>query len=233
MNIYIQYIENNLKMKILPLFYILLILVSFTNEYQYEFIGEDEEDPVLQFNILGFLGGLLMKGIKTISNPNFWIEKLKTQAAKFIQKQISNQIARAHKRVNNVEEFANEVRECDRKINKDNNDKVMKIRNEVGLPNVMDFCRNNKQCGTTIKNDYDYLDIIIYKFPPLPAPSINDRWRTQGDPTLIPRIGGNNHINRSNDPKYLADVRKIDEMMGIIKNMEANLNRCMENPFIV
>ncbi len=233
MNIYIQYIENNLKMKILPLFYILLILVSFTNEYQYEFIGEDEEDPVLQFNILGFLGGLLMKGIKTISNPNFWIEKLKTQAAKFIQKQISNQIARAHKRVNNVEEFANEVRECDRKINKDNNDKVMKIRNEVGLPNVMDFCRNNKQCGTTIKNDYDYLDIIIYKFPPLPAPSINDRWRTQGDPTLIPRKGGNNHINRSNDPKYLADVRKVDEMMGIIKNMEANLNRCMEDPFIV
>ena len=109
MNIYIQYIENNLKMKILPLFYVLLILVSFTNEYQYEFINEDEEDPVLQFNILGFLGGLLMKGIKTISNPNFWIEKLKTQAAKFIQKQISNQIERAHKRVNNVEEFANQL----------------------------------------------------------------------------------------------------------------------------
>ena len=230
MNIYIQYIENNLKMKILPLFYVLLILVSFTNEYQYEFISEDEEDPVLQFNILGFLGGLLMKGIKTISNPNFWIEKLKTQAAKFIQKQISNQIARAHKRVNNVEEFANQVRECDRKINKDNNDKVMKIRNEVGLPNVMDFCRNNKQCGTTIKNDYDYLDIIIYKFPPL---SFRDIENYMAQHPYLNMGKGIPHINRSNDPKYLADVRKVDEMMGIIKNMEANLNRCMEDPFIV
>ena len=222
-------------MKILPLFYVLLILVSFTNEYQYEFISEDEEDPVLQFNILGFLGGLLRQGIRTISNPNFWVEKLKTQALKFIQKQIRNQIERSHKRINNVEEFANEVRECDRKINKDNNDKVMKIRNEVGLPNVMEFCRNNKQCGTTIKTDYDYLDIIIYKFPPLPAPSINDRWRQQGDPTMIPRIGNGiiHHTNRSNDPKYLADVRKIDEMMKILKNMDENLHRCMDNPFVV
>ena len=217
-------------MKILPLFYVLLILVSFTNEYQYEFISEDEEDPVLQFNILGFLAGLLRTGIRTISNPNFWVEQLKKQAAKFIKKQFTNMIERAHKRINNVEEFANEVRECDRKINKDNNDKVMKIRNEVGLPNVQEFCRNNKQCGTTIKTDYDYLDIIIYKFPPLSSRDI-EKYMNQN---TYPRIGNViQHINRSNDPKYLADVRKIDEMMKILKNMDENLHRCMDNPFIV
>ena len=210
-------------------FLLLVLLISLSNEYQYEFFDDSmevEEEPNLQFNILGFIKGLVVSQINNLKDPNWWLDKLKSKFADFVKKQFSV----LANRVNNVEEFGDAVQKCDRRVNKDLNEEVIKLRKEIGLPvNTMEWCRNNKLCGTTIKNDYDYLDVIIYKLPPYNPFSPQNRWR----PENADMITTPDAIFKrpSNDPKYLADRAKVDKMRGMVDKLQDNLNKCLDNPF--
>ena len=85
------------------------------------------------------------------------VRQIKNKFTDFVKKQVLSR-----NRINNVDQFGEAVQNCDRRHNKDLNEEVIKLRKEIGLPvNTMEWCRNNKQCGTTIKTDYDYLDVII------------------------------------------------------------------------
>ena len=211
---------------------LLVLLISLSNEYQYELVDDQfglEDEPNLQFNILGFIKGLIVNQINNLKNPNWWVDKLKTKFADFVKKQF---VGLAN-RVNNVDQFGEAVQNCDRRHNKDLNEEVIKLRKEIGLPvNTMEWCRNNKLCGTTIKTDYDYLDVIIYKLPPYNPMSEMNRWRADGSVTVIPRLGPAVVSKRpSNDPKYLADRAKVDKMRGMVDQLQNNLNRCFDDPF--
>ena len=213
-------------------FLLLVLLISLSNEYQYEFFDDSmevEEEPNLQFNILGFIKGLIVNQINNLKNPNWWLDKLKSKFADFVKKQFTN----LAKGVRNVEQFGEAVQKCDRRVNKDLNEEVIKLRKEIGLPvNTMEWCRNNKLCGTTIKNDYDYLDVIIYKLPPYNPFSAQNRWTVEGNIPAIPRLGPAVISKRpSNDPKYLADRAKVDKMRGMVDKLQDNLNKCFDNPF--
>jgi hypothetical protein len=210
---------------------LLVLLISLSNEYQYELVDDQfglEDEPNLQFNILGFIKGLIVNQINNLKNPNWWLDKLKNKFTDFVKKQVLSR-----NRINNVDQFGEAVQNCDRRHNKDLNEEVIKLRKEIGLPvNTMEWCRNNKQCGTTIKTDYDYLDVIIYKLPPYNPMSEMNRWRADGSVTVIPRLGPAVVAKRpSNDPKYLADRAKVDKMRGMVDQLQNNLNRCLDDPF--
>ena len=126
------------------------------------------------------------------------------------------------------------VRDCDRRKNKEYNDQVIAIRKEVGLPlDIRAFCHNNPECGSKIKNDYDYLDIKIFNLPPI-QPSVyisTNPWvKLDIDPTVRLPKPGEIYKRPSNDPKYLAVRAKVDEMYEILKKMDKNLQICIENP---
>ena len=207
---------------------LLILSISLTIEYQYKFIDdskETEEEPILQIDIIGMITQFIYNQINTLKTPEFWGNKLKNF--------ISNQIEKKDKRINTPEKYIKAVRECDKKINKENNDEVVKIRKEVGLPlDINKFCKKNPDCGTKIKNDYDYLDVVIYKLPPYnPFSNANDRWTA--DQPVYPKRPDAIFKRPSNDPKYLADQAKIDKMREIMARMDENLNKCMDNPLIV
>ena len=191
-------------MKTTSILLIFLVLISFSYEFEYEYNYLDDEDPSLQFNFLGILKGFIRGQINNLRSPDFWRQKLQEQFAKFVKNQFTKLAERVNnKNVNSPEEYGEAIRECDRKINKDNHDIVVRIRTEVGLPlNVPEFCRNNPQYRGIIHNDFDYLDKLIYK----------DK----------PKTG-----------KYYDDRRKMEEMIRVLNNMQANLEKCWENPFIV
>ena len=199
---------------------LLILLITYSIEFPYEYIKDEtieEEDPVLG-NLWGLIGGFIKSRINSLKDPNFWIEKLGKKLHNQIQKWSD---ARAHKEVD-------AIRDCDRRINKDNNDQVVAIRKEVGLPlDIREFCRNNRECGSKIKNDYDYLDVKIFNLPPYNPFSDQNRWISSA--VTIPNP--EDMIKRpSNDPKYLAVRAKVDRMYEILKRMDENLNRCIENP---
>ena len=59
---------------------LLVLLISLSNEYQYELVDDQfglEDEPNLQFNILGFIKGLIVNQINNLKNPNWWLDKLK------------------------------------------------------------------------------------------------------------------------------------------------------------
>ena len=129
--------------------------------------------------------------------------------------------------------FVDAIRECDRRINRENNDQVVAIRREVGLPlDIRAFCYRNPECGTKIKNDYDYLDVKIFNLPPYnPWTKVNvNRWSPPTDP--VPRLNNPGAFSKrpSNDPKYLAARAKVDRMYEILKRMDQNLQKCINNP---
>ena len=199
---------------------LLLLLISSSIEYPYENIKDEsieEEEPILGINIGGLIGGFIKSRINTLKDPNFWIQQ--------IGKRLGNQIQKWSDAKSN--KVVDEIRNCDKRINKENNDQVVALRKEIGLPlDIRAFCYRNPECGTKIRNDYDYLDIKIFKLPPYNPSSHFNRWKddtTINDPADI-------YKRPSNDPKYLAARAKVDKMYEILKRMDANLNRCIENP---
>ena len=136
----------------------LLIIVS-SIEYPYEYIDDEsieEKESILDFNLMGLIVGFIKKRIYSLKSQNFWIEKfgnkLWNQLQKWSDKKASSAI--------------NAIRDCDERLNKENKDQVIVIRKEVGLPlDISDFCQNNPDCRTKIKNDYDYFDVMIFKIP--------------------------------------------------------------------
>ena len=204
---------------------LLFLLIVSSIEYPYEYIKDETieyEEPILGFNILGLIGNFIKSRINSLKDPNFWIQQLGKRLANQMQKWSQ---AKSHSAVD-------AIRDCDRRINKENNDQVVAIRNEVGLPlDIRAFCYRNPECGTKIKNDYDYLDVKIFKLPPYNPFSITNRWAKE-DETFLPINLKPGHVFKrpSNDPKYLAVRAKVDRMYEIMKRMDENLHRCIENP---
>ena len=204
---------------------LLFLLVVSSFEYPYEYVKDEtieEEEPILSLNFMGLISNFIKGRINSLKDPNFWIEKL--------GKKLSNQIQKWSEAKS--QSALNAIRDCDRRINKENNDQVVAIRKEVGLPlDIRAFCNRNPECGSKIKNDYDYLDIKIFKLPPYNPFSYNNRWeRTTVD---VPRQfdqPGAIYKRPSNDPKYLAVRAKVDRMYEILKRMDENLQRCIDNP---
>jgi hypothetical protein len=202
---------------------LLILLISSSIEYPYEYIKDEsieEEEPILGFNIGALIGGFIKSRINSLKDPNFWIQQ--------IGKRLGNQIQKWSEAKSNRD--VDEIRDCDRRINKENNDQVVALRKEIGLPlDIRAFCYRNPECGTKIRNDYDYLDIKIFKLPPYNPFSNRNRWEStpigplNNDPAALFK-------RPSNDPKYLAVRAKVDKMYEILKRMDENLNRCIENP---
>ncbi len=215
---------------------LLLLIISSSVEYPYEYIDNesiDEEEPVLGFNIMGLIAGFIKKRIHSLKNPNFWIEKignkLRSQLQKLSDKQVSSAI--------------NVIRDCDERLNKQNKEQVIAIRKEVGLPlDIGEFCENNLDCGTKIKNDYDYLDVMIFKIPPIsanrddngiyPSTSSSSPSLPPIHPTILRPIKKNYRFlaEKAFDyQKYHATRAKVDNMYQILKTMDANFNSCLHN----
>ena len=205
---------------------LLILLIASSIAYPYEYVDDEpieEEDPILGFNILGLIAGFIKSRINSLKDPNFWIQKLGNKLKSQMQKWSE---AKSH-------HVIDAIRECDKRINRENNDQVVAIRKEVGLPlDTRAFCYRNPDCGTKIRNDYDYLNIMIFK---IQTPQFNpniDRFRKNGDPTTpIPRLPIR-FLSQDpfNDPKYLAAKAKVDRMYQILRKMDENLHRCIENP---
>ena len=204
---------------------LLILLIASSIAYPYEYVDDEPievEDPILGFNILGLIAGFIKSRINSLKDPNFWIQKLGNKLKSQMQKWSE---AKSH-------HVIDAIRECDKRINRENNDQVVAIRQEVGLPlDTRAFCYRNPDCGTKIRNDYDYLNIMIFK---IQTPQFNpniDRFRKIGDPTLVPRLP-KRFLSQDpfNDPKYLAAKAKVDRMYQILRKMDENLHRCIENP---
>lgn len=109
---------------------------------------------------MGLIAGFIKKRIHILKNPNYWIEKignkLRSQLQKLSDKQSNSAI--------------NAIRDCDERLNYQNKEQLIAIRKEVGLPlDIWEFCENNPDCGKKIKNDYIYLDVMIFKIPLISA----------------------------------------------------------------
>ena len=181
--------------KIRTCYLLLLLIISSSVEYQYEYIENesiDEEEQVLGFNIMGLIAGFIKKRIHSLKNPNYWIEKignkLRSQLQKLSDKQANSAI--------------NTIRDCDERLNNQNKEQLIAIRKEVGLPlDIGEFCENNPDCGKKIKNDYIYLDVMIFKIPPISA-NRDDNWiypSTSFSSPSLPPI----------HPKILLPIKKI------------------------
>ena len=204
---------------------LLFLLISSSIEYPYEYIKDEsieEEEPILGINIGGLISGFVKSRINTLKDPNFWIQQLGNR--------LSNQFQKWSEAKSN--DAIDEIRECDRRINKENNDQVVAIREELGLPlDIRAFCYENPECGSKIKNDYDYLDVKIFNLPPY-NPFSDDYWEDIPTyPTIPIKLNPASLFKRpSRDPEYLAAQKKVDKMYEIMKRMDENLNRCIENP---
>ena len=106
---------------------LLFLLVVSSFEYPYEYVKDEtieEEEPILGLNFMGLISNFIKGRINSLKDPNFWIEKL--------GKKLSNQIQKWSEAKS--QSALNAIRDCDRRINKENNDQVVAIRKEVGLP---------------------------------------------------------------------------------------------------
>ena len=201
---------------------LLFLLIASSIEYPYEYIKDEniEDEPILGIKMVGLITGFIKGRINSLKDPNFWINLLGKQLKNQIQKWANSK---------SEEYVINAIIECDKRINKENNDQVIAIRKEVGLPlDTRAFCYKNPECGTKIKNDYDYLDYKIFNLPPY------DPFSEQNN-VPYPRIPQPGQIYKrpSNDPKYLAARAKVDRMYEILKKMDENFHRCIDNPFIL
>ena len=174
---------------------LLFLLIASSIAYQYEYIPSEsfeEEDPILGFNILGLIGGWIKSRINSLKDPNFWIQKLGNKLKSQMQKWSDNN--------SHMHTIFDNIRECDERENRENNEQVIAIRNEVGLPlDTREFCKGNPDCGTKIRNDYDYLAYVIFKIE-MPKIVLNDyRLRDKRIPRLIPRR--TRFLTSFNDPK--------------------------------
>ena len=203
---------------------LLLLLIGSSIAYQYEYVASEsleEEDPILGFNIFGLIGGFIKSRINSLKDPNFWIQKLGDKLKSQMQKWSE---ANSH-----VHTIYDDIKECDKNINKENNDQVVAIRKEVGLPlDIRAFCQGNPDCGTKIRNDYDYLDYVIFKIPRPKFNPYDRRLRGTGIPRIFPRRI--RLLASTNDPKYLEARAKVDKLQQILRKMDENFQKCIQDP---
>ena len=203
---------------------LLLLIISSSIEYQYEYVDNEsieEQEPILGFNFWGLIAWFIKQRIHSLKDPNFWIQKLGNMARRQLEKMSENKGSA----------FINAIRDCDERLNKDYKDQVIAIRKEVGLPlDIRDFCENNPGCGTKIKNDYDYLDVMIFKIPPLSASS-NENYPSGPIHPALARPRHRFLAEKNFDyQKYHATRAKVDKMYQILNTMDQNFDSCLKYP---
>ncbi len=215
---------------------LLLFLIASSTAYKYEYVPSEsfeEEEPILGFNFLGLIIGFI-KGriINTLKNPQFWISKIKEKMISLFKDQFQKLAENNNSQMHII---FDDIIECDQRVNRKNNEQVIAIRKEVGLPlDIREFCQGNTDCGTKIRNDYDYLDYVIFKIPmPKNAPyELEIMKGLKFGRRKCTSLNACRFLSEDprKDPKYLEARAKIDNMQKIIRQMDENFHKCIIDP---